>query len=65
MGVERVPKDLVVAVAAVLEGPAPMVAQTLEAMVGLGDPAIYLEWSRITQAVAVVAAITTRQEQAE
>jgi hypothetical protein len=42
-----------------------MVAQTSEAMVGLGDPAIYLEWSRIMQAVAAVVAITTRREQAE
>jgi hypothetical protein len=42
-----------------------MVAQTSEAMAGLGDPAIFMERSRTTQAVAVVVVITTRQEQAE
>jgi hypothetical protein len=65
MGEERIRGDLAVVVAAVREGPASMVAQTSEARVGLGDPAIYLEWSRIMQAVAAVVAITTRREQAE
>lgn len=65
MEVERIQEDLAAAVAAVLVDPAPMVAQTSEAMVGLGDPEIFLEWLRITRAAAAVAAIATRQEQAE
>jgi hypothetical protein len=65
MEAERIQEDLAAAVAAVLVDPDPMVAQTSEAMVGLGDPAIFLEWSRITRAAAVVAAIATRQEQVE
>jgi hypothetical protein len=63
--VRRIQEDLAAAAAAVLVDPAPMVAQTSEAMAGLGDRAIFLEWSRITRAAAVVVAIATRQEQVE